>query len=130
MVEHIMRTEQAVSWDVCLELFMGGDKRLTVVAYAFPNDPPERERLSLQHATMTRLFEGKLYFAPLNEGFPPRRILDIATGTGDWAIEIGDRFPNSQVTATDLSPIQPAEVPPNVTFFVEDSYVPIMLTAM
>ncbi|KAL2202773.1 S-adenosyl-L-methionine-dependent methyltransferase [Sarocladium strictum] len=95
--------------------------RAGFTAYAFPNDPPERERLSLQHATMTRLFEGKLYFAPLNEGFPPRRILDIATGLGDWAIEIGDRFPNSQVTATDLSPIQPAEVPPNVTFFVEDS---------
>jgi SAM-dependent methyltransferase len=84
---------------------------------------PERERLSLQHDVMTRLFGGKLFFAPLNEGFPPRRILDVATGTGEWAIEIGDRFPRSQVTATDLSPIQPAEVPPNVTFYVEDSYV-------
>lgn len=90
-------------------------------SYAFPNDVPERERLSLQHNVITRLFNGKLFFAPLNEGYPPRKILDIATGTGEWAIEIGDRFPHSQVIATDLSPIQPAEVPPNVTFFVEDS---------
>lgn len=64
----------------------------------------------------------KLYFAPLDE-HPPRRILDIATGTGDWAIAMGDRFPNAIVTATDLSPIQPEVVPTNVEFYVEDSCV-------
>lgn len=50
-------------------------------------------------------------------------ILDIATGTGDWAIKMGDLFPRSEIIATDLSPIQPRNVPPNVNFFVEDSYV-------
>lgn len=70
---------------------------------------------------MTTLFGGRLFFAPLSEKYPPRRILDIATGTGEWAIQMGDHFPHSQVTATDLSPIQPHDVPPNVTFFVEDS---------
>lgn len=94
-----------------------------VVAYAFPNDLAERERLALQHAALSLLLNNKLYFAPLSSTYPPRRILDIATGTGEWAIEMGDEFPHTQITATDLSPIQPAEVPPNVTFFVEDSYV-------
>lgn len=94
-----------------------------LLAYAFPNDLAERERLALQHAALGLLFNNNLYFAPLSKTYPPRRILDIATGTGEWAIEMGDEFPNSQITATDLSPIQPEEVPPNVTFFVEDSYV-------
>lgn len=65
----------------------------------------------------------RLYFAPLDDR-PPKRILDIATGTGDWAIAMGDRFPDARVTATDLSPIQPDIVPMNVEFFVEDSSEP------
>lgn len=81
----------------------------------------EQERLNLQTAAMTRLFGGRLFFAPLKKSTPPRRILDIATGTGEWAIEIGDYFPEAEVTATDLSPIQPLDVPPNVNFYVEDS---------
>ncbi|KAL6866208.1 hypothetical protein ACO1O0_002313 [Amphichorda felina] len=90
-------------------------------SYAFPNDSPERERLSLQSDIITALFGGRLFFAPLAKSPPPRTILDVATGTGDWAIQMGDLFPQSEITATDLSPIQPAEVPPNVNFYVEDS---------
>jgi ubiquinone/menaquinone biosynthesis C-methylase UbiE len=61
-----------------------------------------------------------LFFAPLNR-LQPRAILDIATGTGEWAIQMGDYFPQATVVATDLSPIQPIDVPPNVNFYVEDS---------
>lgn len=63
----------------------------------------------------------RLYFAPLSPSRPPLRILDIATGVGDWAIDMGDLFPGSTIIATDLSPIQPENVPPNVYFYVEDS---------
>lgn len=38
---------------------------------------------------------------------------------------MGDLFPETEVVATDLSPIQPRKVPPNVNFYVEDSYVNI-----
>ncbi|EGX93629.1 TAM domain methyltransferase, putative [Cordyceps militaris CM01] len=93
-------------------------------SYAFPNDTIEQERLLLQFNAMTRLFGGKLYFAPLSAQNPPRLVLDIATGTGDWAIQMGDEFPQAQIVATDLSPIQPEDVPPNVSFFVEDSSEP------
>lgn len=113
-----MLTEQAVSfWSPTLQL------SLTFLAYAFPNDVQERERLSLQNEVLLRLFDGRLFFAPLNKKSPPKMILDVATGTGEWAIQMGDSFPHSQVIATDLSPIQPGEVPPNVNFYVEDSYV-------
>lgn len=68
-----------------------------------------------------RLMNDRLYMASLSAKNPPRNILDIATGVGDWAIQMGDLFPESTVIGTDLSPIQPAEVPPNVQFYVEDS---------
>ncbi|KAM4064969.1 methyltransferase [Hirsutella rhossiliensis] len=92
--------------------------------YAFPNDNTEQERLALQGQILKALFGDSLYLAPLSKSRPPRNILDIATGIGDWAIEMGDAFPDSQIIATDLSPIQPLEVPPNVNFFVEDSSDP------
>lgn len=81
----------------------------------------ERERLGLQSEIMTMLFGGRLFFSPLDRNNPPGKILDIATGTGEWAIQMGDAFPRSEVIATDLSPIQPFDVPPNVSFYVEDS---------
>lgn len=37
----------------------------------------------------------KLYFAPLKD---PKEILDIGTGTGIWAMEIGDHFPEATVS--------------------------------
>jgi hypothetical protein len=37
-----------------------------------------------------------------------------------WAIDIADQFPTAEVTATDLSPIQPKWVPPNLHFYVDD----------
>lgn len=67
------------------------------------------------------VIDDRNYLAPLSHTNPPRHILDIATGTGTWAIEMGDEFPESQITGTDLSPIQPSHVPPNVRFFIEDS---------
>ncbi|KAJ3544262.1 hypothetical protein NM208_g3142 [Fusarium decemcellulare] len=90
-------------------------------SYAFPNDAPEQERLALQGQAVKKLLCDRLYLAPLLPLEPPRWVLDIATGVGDWAIEMGDLFPASTVIATDLSPIQPKEVPPNVHFYVDDA---------
>lgn len=50
----------------------------------------------------------------------PRRILDVGTGTGIWAIDIGDHFPDAEVIGIDLSPTQPRFVPPNVRFEIND----------
>jgi hypothetical protein len=72
---------------------------------------------------MKMVLGGQSYLSPLSQQKPPSDILDIATGTGLWAIEMGDEFPQARVIGTDLSPIQPFHVPPNVRFYVEDSYV-------
>ena len=60
---------------------------------------------------------GKLYYAPLSQ---PKRILDLGTGTGIWAIEMADKFPETEVLGNDLSPIQPRWAPQNLRFEVDD----------
>ena len=62
--------------------------------------------------------KNKLHFAP---AINPERVLDIGTGTGNWAIEMGDQYPEAKIEGTDLSPIQPTAVPDNVQFLVDDA---------
>jgi metalloendopeptidase OMA1, mitochondrial len=90
-------------------------------AYVFPNDSYECERMELQGLVMTELLGGKWFLAPISQEGPPQRMLDIGTGTGIWALEMGDRFPEAKVIGIDLSPIQPTAVPSNVHFYVQDA---------
>ncbi|KAL2758065.1 hypothetical protein ACRALDRAFT_2100061, partial [Sodiomyces alcalophilus JCM 7366] len=93
-------------------------------SYRFPNDSPEQERLELQGLVMAELFGGRWHLAPIAADRSPRRILDVGTGTGTWALEMGDRYPEARVYGIDLSPIQPTAVPSNVHFFVQDAAQP------
>ncbi|KAG9251827.1 S-adenosyl-L-methionine-dependent methyltransferase [Emericellopsis atlantica] len=86
--------------------------------YQFPNDEPEQEREDMKHAMVVHACDGKLHFAPLVK---PRDILDVGTGTGIWAIDMGDEYPEAEVKGIDLSPIQPMWLPPNVRFWVDDA---------
>ncbi|PHH92361.1 hypothetical protein CDD83_7739 [Cordyceps sp. RAO-2017] len=87
--------------------------------YPIPNDDIEKDREDLKHAMLMELTDGVLFYAPVGH---PQSILDIGTGTGIWAIEVGDRFPSAHVLGIDLTPIQPLWVPPNVEFLVDDCY--------
>ncbi|KAJ0370968.1 hypothetical protein COL26b_009859 [Colletotrichum chrysophilum] len=86
--------------------------------YLLPNDETEQERLDMTHHVFLLTLKGELCATHLDN---PQKILDIGTGTGIWAIEIGDAFPSAEVTGTDLSPIQPIWVPPNVRFEIDDA---------
>jgi len=87
-------------------------------AYPLPNDEQEQDRLDLLHHVFKLTVGGALFRAPIIAD--PRRILDFGTGTGIWALDVADEFPGAEVTGTDLSPIQPSWVPPNLMFMVDD----------
>ncbi|CCE32550.1 uncharacterized protein CPUR_06410 [Claviceps purpurea 20.1] len=88
--------------------------------YFIPNDEQQLESLDLCHHYLTILLDDQLFLAPLEKD-KLHRVLDVGTGTGIWAIEFADRFPNVSVVGTDISPCQPPWVPPNVRFEIDDA---------
>ncbi|KIW20571.1 hypothetical protein PV08_01146 [Exophiala spinifera] len=82
------------------------------------NDEAANEHLDIGHHLYTKTFNSKLFLAPIDPN--PSQILDLGTGTGLWAIDVADAYPSAIITGTDLSPIQPSWVPPNVRFEIDD----------
>jgi methylase of polypeptide subunit release factors len=60
--------------------------------------------MDLVYHAILRMFDGKAFFAPVKN---PQRIVDMGTGTGIWALDVGDQYPEAHVVGIDLSPIQP-----------------------
>jgi len=87
-----------------------------------PNDEKQADTMDLLHHSFSLAMQGELHLAPI--GSNPQKILDLGTGTGIYAIDIGDMYPSAKVIGSDLSPIQPAWVPPNVQFEVDDFTLP------
>lgn len=87
--------------------------------YVLPNDETEQDRQDILHHVRNLVLNGALFRAPLRADI--HRALDIGTGTGIWAIDFADQFPTAEVIGTDLSPIQPSWVPPNLHFEVDDA---------
>jgi SAM-dependent methyltransferase len=62
--------------------------------------------------------DGALYISPLAQNL--ENVLDLGTGTGNWAIAFAQEHPNTQVIGVDLSPIQPLSLSSNCTFAVKN----------
>ncbi|KAI1636968.1 S-adenosyl-L-methionine-dependent methyltransferase [Biscogniauxia mediterranea] len=86
--------------------------------YSLPNDEIEQQREEILHLLVMDILRGQLYLSPMQQS--PTKIMDLATGIGIWAIEMGDRLPDATILGIDLSPIQPTSVPPNVSFQIDD----------
>ncbi|KAK0735928.1 S-adenosyl-L-methionine-dependent methyltransferase [Schizothecium vesticola] len=80
--------------------------------YWAPIDEEQAEGLDITHHFMTLLFDDKFMFS------------NVGTGTGIWAIDFADEFPSASVIGFDISPIQPAWVPPNLRFEIDDAQLP------
>lgn len=82
-----------------------------------PNDDHANEQQDLAHHMYNLTLDRKLHLAPIKN---PHNILDLGTGTGIWAIDMADAYPEAHVLGTDLSPIQPDFLPPNCEFEIDD----------
>lgn len=72
--------------------------------------------MELQHRAIIRTLGG-LHSFP-GESFD--RALDAECGPGWWAIDFADAHPSCEVIGVDIVPIQPQEIPPNLTFECDD----------
>ncbi|WQF86004.1 Putative S-adenosyl-L-methionine-dependent methyltransferase superfamily [Colletotrichum destructivum] len=86
--------------------------------YSYPNDERESDRLDLQHRIWIICLKGELAISPGHK--TAKRVLDMGTGTGIWAIDYADDHPSAEVIGVDLSPIQPEWAPPNCVFELDD----------
>ncbi|KAK4166017.1 S-adenosyl-L-methionine-dependent methyltransferase [Cladorrhinum sp. PSN259] len=86
--------------------------------YFAPVDEDEVERLVYQHQVFNMIFENRSIFPPIPR---PRRILECGSGSGAWAIEVAEEYPECEVIGIDINPYPvPEDIPPNVDFQVDD----------
>ena len=83
-----------------------------------PNDADEQTRQQILHEVFQHAMGDRLTTVPLHH---PRKILDIGTGTGEWAMAMGDEYPDAEIIGTDIAKIQPTAVPLNVFFEIDDA---------
>ncbi|KAJ7153582.1 S-adenosyl-L-methionine-dependent methyltransferase [Mycena crocata] len=81
--------------------------------YALVSTEAEWERLDAQHNGIAAFLGNKL--SPTDLG-KPRKILEIGSGSGAWAIQAAKQFPDADVLAVDMSPLPARPLPSNVTF--------------
>lgn len=80
-------------------------KRSSSGEYVLPNDEKEQERLDLFHHLFSLMLHGELFLAPIREEWrgKHKRVLDLGTGTGIWAIDLADAYPEWEVLGTGSS---------------------------
>ncbi|KAK0751040.1 S-adenosyl-L-methionine-dependent methyltransferase, partial [Schizothecium vesticola] len=86
--------------------------------YFGPVDDDEIERLQYLHGVFNMVFDNRLIFPPIPR---PRRILECGSGSGAWAAEVAEQYPECEVIGIDVYPYPiPEDAPGNFDFQVDD----------
>lgn len=86
-----------------------------------PNDNSASTFLSLQHALYTLCLDGALTCTTLPQQ-QAISILDVGSGNGLWAVEMGRLYPQASILGIDISgALLPGDVPSNVRFEIADA---------
>ncbi|GKU05503.1 unnamed protein product [Fusarium langsethiae] len=108
-----------------------------------PNNQQEQDRNVIQHTVIINVFKGQLQLSPIAPR--PKRVLDVGTGGGIWALSLGIRqviclqhiptslqltimllltiatkHPYCSVLGVDIDPVHPPYTKSNCTFKVMD----------
>ncbi|RWA09202.1 hypothetical protein EKO27_g5918 [Xylaria grammica] len=87
-----------------------------------PNDAQHDESMDILHHVSTLMQDGKITMAHIDDSV--QKVLDVACGTGIWAIDFADQYPHAEVIGVDISPSQPQWIPPNLKFEIDDITLP------
>lgn len=87
--------------------------------YWAPVDQIQNEAFDVLHHVHLMISDDKLFRAPISPT-PGFQVLDVGTGTGVWAIDFAEQFPNASVTGTDIAATQPSWIPANCKFVIDD----------
>jgi SAM-dependent methyltransferase len=82
--------------------------------YLLPKDAQEDERLRFQHYALYHTF-GNHYLAPLSP--ETRTILDVGCGTGIWAMDMAQQFPQAHIIGVDIALTSLPRVLPETCLF-------------
>ncbi|KAJ7574876.1 S-adenosyl-L-methionine-dependent methyltransferase [Mycena floridula] len=87
--------------------------------YALPADEIERQRLTVQHGVLKRMFGDRILFAPVNLG-KDDKVLDTGTGAGVWILDFAKSVDRSvSLNAIDIEPrLFPNSAPKNIQFSI------------
>jgi SAM-dependent methyltransferase len=88
-----------------------GRRTRSEIPYMLPSHPAEMDRLDQQHYVLRAALRGN-YAAPVEHA---KRILDVGSGTGQWAYDLCSEFPDASVVGFDIAPSKP-EQPANYRF--------------
>jgi len=69
--------------------------------YYMPCDQAEQDRLTIQHQVFVNALKGKLSTTPLTAD--TRRVLDLCTGPGNWAVAVAQYLPQAEVVGVDMA---------------------------
>nr|RBQ85590.1 hypothetical protein FVER53263_10536 [Fusarium verticillioides] len=78
-----------------------------------PNSQQEQDRNVIQHTVIINIFKG-LHLSPITSR--PKRVLDVGTGPGTWALEFATKYPSCSVLGVDIEPVRPPYTKSNCSF--------------